>query len=60
MTTSPKQKLNIAVRLTDDLGDFLRSQAAAARRTISAEIRMRLERTRQQDEQPTIKEGPHS
>ncbi|WP_313082608.1 hypothetical protein [Pulveribacter sp.] len=55
MTTSAKQKPNVAVRLSDDLEQYLREKAAAAHRTLTGEIRMRLEASRQADQQPQQK-----
>jgi hypothetical protein len=55
MTTSAKQKPNVAVRLSDDLEQYLREKAAVAHRTLTGEIRMRLELTRQLDQRPAEK-----
>lgn len=52
MTTSVKQKPNVAVRLSEELEQYLRDSAAKAHRTLSGEIRMRLEASRQADQQP--------
>jgi plasmid stability protein len=48
-----KQKPNVAVRLPDDLQTFLAAAAAKSYRSLSAEIRMRLEQSRLQDESRT-------
>ena len=55
MTSRAKQKPNVAVRLSDDLEQHLRERAAKAHRTLTGEIRMRLELTRQLDSQSTKK-----
>lgn len=57
MTTSAKQKPNVAVRLNDDLEQYLREKATAAHRTLTGEIRMRLEASRQADQQTTQQKG---
>ena len=44
-----KQKPNVAVRLPDDLQDYLRAKAAEGHRTLTGEINMRLERSRALD-----------
>lgn len=44
-----KRKSPIALSLKQDLEQYLRDQAARNYRTVTAEISMRLERTRQQD-----------
>jgi plasmid stability protein len=43
MSDHPKQKPALAIRLPDPLEAHLRAKAAEAHRTITAEIRMRLE-----------------
>lgn len=53
MTTSAKQKPNVAVRLSDELEKYLRDQAKTAHRTLTAEIRMRLEASRHADPRQT-------
>ena len=49
MTDIKKQKPNVQVRLSDDLERYLRERAAASHRTITAEIRMRLELSHEAD-----------
>lgn len=50
------------VRLPAELKSYINDQAASARRSLTAEVVLRLERTRQQDQQaaqqPTTKEQP--
>lgn len=55
MTTGTKQKPNVAVRLSDDLEQYLREKATAAHRTLTGEIRLRLEQSRLADQQPQQK-----
>lgn len=55
MTTGPKQRPNVYIRLGDDLEQYLRDRAAAGHRTLTREIRMRLEASRQADQQPQQK-----
>lgn len=58
MTVSAKQKPNVAIRLSDELEQYLRACAAAAHRTLTGEIRMRLEASRQAEQQPQQKGQP--
>lgn len=58
MTTSAKQKPNVAVRLSDELEQYLRERAAAAHRTLTGEIRLRLEASREADQQLPQQKGP--
>lgn len=51
MTANKKQKPPLAIRVGDELEAYLRARAAEGHRTITGEIRMRLERTHQQDQQ---------
>ena len=55
MSISAKQKPNVAVRLSDELEQYLRERAAAAHRTLTGEIRLRLEASRESDQQPQQK-----
>ncbi len=55
MTTGTKQKPNVAVRLSDDLEQYLREKATSAHRTLTGEIRLRLEQSRLADQQPQQK-----
>lgn len=55
MTMRAKQKPNIAVRLPDDLQAYLVRKAAEGFRSLTGEITMRLERTRELDQQPRHK-----
>ena len=48
MTIEHKQKPTVAIRLPNELQDFLAKQAENSYRTLSAEIRMRLEQSRRQ------------
>lgn len=56
MTTPHRQKSPLAIRISDELETYLRQRAADGHRTMSNEIRMRLEQSRQADQQPTTKE----
>lgn len=49
--TKTKQKAPVAIRLPDDLQAYLQKKAAEGYRTITGEITMRLEWSRQRDEQ---------
>jgi len=51
MAVKTKQKPNVAIRLPDDLQRFLVTAAARSYRSLSAEIRMRLEQSRAMDRQ---------
>lgn len=51
MTTSAKQKPSVAVRLSEELEQYLRDRAAVAHRTLTGEIRLRLEASREADQQ---------
>lgn len=53
-----RQKPNVAIRLPDDLQQYLQRKAAEGYRTLTGEITMRLERTRELDQQPSQK-GQH-
>lgn len=44
-----KQKSNIAVRLDEGLSSYLREKAINGHRSLTSEIRMRLEKTRSLD-----------
>ncbi|WP_220811598.1 TraY domain-containing protein [Variovorax sp. UMC13] len=60
MTTTSKQKAPLAVRLPAELQDFLTQQAKASYRTLTAEVRMRLEESRDRqlaDVQPITPKG---
>jgi hypothetical protein len=49
MTLRTVQKPNIAVRLPADLQEYITRKAAESYRSLTGEITMRLERTRQSD-----------
>ena len=49
--TSKKQKPPVYIRLDHDLEQYLRERAAAGHRTLTSEIRMRLELTRTLEQQ---------
>lgn len=53
MAYRQKQKPSVAVRLDDELESYLRSKALAAHRSLSGELRMRLEASREADQQPS-------
>lgn len=51
MVTPTKQRPPVAVRISDDLEQYLRDKAAEGHRTLTAEIRMRLEQSRECERQ---------
>lgn len=64
MAVKSQQKPNVAIRLSDDLQRFLVAAAARSYRSLSAEIRMRLEQSRALDQRaeessarPSLKAG---
>lgn len=57
MGNRKKQKPSVAVRLDDELETYLRARAAAGHRSLSGEIRMRLEATQQADQQCIKQKG---
>ncbi len=57
MGRGKKQKPSVAVRLDDALETYLRERAAAGHRSLSGEIRMRLEASQQADQQSTNQKG---
>ena len=50
-TTPKKQKPPVYIRVGDELEQYLRERAEAGHRTLTSEIRMRLELTRTLDQQ---------
>ena len=57
MGSGTKQKPSVAVRLGDELETYLRERAAAGHRSLSGEIRMRLEASQEADRQSTSQKG---
>lgn len=55
MVKRARQKPNVAIRLPDDLQQYLQHQASEGYRTLTGEITMRLERTRELDQHPQRK-----
>ncbi len=59
MTKQKEKSSALSFKLSDELREYLRSQAEAGFRSISKEIVMRLELSRQADQQSTTpKENP--
>lgn len=53
-----KQKSPVSLRLPDELQKYLVQQASDGYRNLSQEIVMRLEASRQEDQQQTQQKGP--
>lgn len=58
MTATPKQKPPLAIRVGEELEAYLRAKAAEGHRTITGEIRMRLEQSRRLDQQALNQHPP--
>lgn len=57
MTEPSKQERAIGVRIPPDLREYMQAQAKTNFRSLSSEIAMRIERTRQEDQARTTQQG---